>query len=400
MSDASADEQFHGIVRGAEAFVSEAEGREADVSRAGQYLGMAAYAFGDDAMALDMREDADLLGVPHVVADESIRGWSSQAALDDLTASVEEGTGSLAHELQAVAAVRADIDATHRPELLLALLNARQHTESPVEAAAAAAGLLAFSPELETSIEVLQRMVDSRDSLARGIALATLGRSPSGAASTPLPAQITDATSVTVHGTWALLDDDGWYTPDSDLHRHLRDEVKDNLYRDRGYFYWTGEYSEPARRQGGQDLTAWARSVSSADRLDLVYAHSHGGNVALNAAAAGQRINLLVLMHTPAILRSDEEWAAIHRNVGQVIVMRTRLDVVVTADVLASYARRGPRSLWKFNPAKMPHFSINPTAREVGTPLDLWSHGYFVRLDTWERHGLADRVLSRYRYVR
>lgn len=399
MSDATAEDEFGGILRGADAFAPGVDTREAEVSRAAQYVAMSGYAFGDDAMVLDMREDADLLGVPHVVADESVREWASQAALDDLTTAVEEGAGALAYGGPAVASVYEQIDATHRPELLLALLNARQHSESAVEAAAAAAGLLAFSPDLDASIHVLERLVDSRDSLARGIALATLGLAPGGTASAPLPAQIAEATSVTVHGTWALLDDSGWYTPDSALHRHLRERVKANLYRERGYFYWTGEYSEPARRDGGRDLAAWAASVSSADRLDLVYAHSHGGNVALNAAAAGQRINVLVLMHTPAILRSDDEWAAIRRNVGQVVVMRTRFDVVVTADVLASHARGGTRSLRKFNPAKLPHFVINPSIGEVDTANDLFSHNFFTRVDTWESRDLADKVLSRYRYL-
>jgi pimeloyl-ACP methyl ester carboxylesterase len=176
------------------------------------------------------------------------------------------------------------------------------------------------------------------------------------------------------------------------MHGHIRDHASPNLYDDPGYFFWSGVYSDDDREQAAQDLITWRSVVSpSNDELDIVFAHSHGGNVALSAAAAGQRMRMLVLMHTPAIARGDDEWARIRRSVKSVIVMRTRADLVVAADSLRSGEGRQ-----KFDVRKLPHF---PVVRSWKHPDAWFSHSFYVSRENWERFDLANIVATRHRWV-
>ncbi|WP_434317388.1 hypothetical protein [Leifsonia sp. P73] len=390
---------------GVEAFESELP--SALASRAAQYLGMATYAFGSPAAAAALQDEGDELAIPQLAAAgeevDSVR--YAQERLDESTdialadrglPGFDGGPGSS----ETASLLWQEVDGTRRPEVLVALLNLRQRAGG-VEGAAAAAALLGLSRgELRVSAELLSAAAGSSDELERGIALAALGPEPvPGPAPVPgpgptAPVPLGASVSTTIHGTWGLVaDDDGWYVPGSPMHDFLRDRVRDDLYDSRpDYFMWNGGYSDADRGQGAADLPVWTRRVSPQnDRLDTVFAHSHGGNVALSAAAAGQGIRLLVLLHTPAIERPDAEWAAIRAKVGGVVVMRTRLDLVVLADGTRHWTSR-----LKFDPQKLPHFPVMVHWRRREGYFD---HSYFVKRENWERYNLPDIVQSRRLYA-
>ncbi|GAA3014184.1 hypothetical protein [Microbacterium aurantiacum] len=307
-------------------------------------------------------------------------------------------------DLAAAAALYAEVTTTGDPTTLARLLAGRLRAAAPVETAAAAVALNAMMPDHPGAVAALARLVRSADPLARAIAETAAPAAPPApetAAPTaapappapPAPTRSRAAVSTTVHGTFAMLGDTGsrWYIPGAPLHDHLEARVGRNLYDGPGFFTWSGQYSDSARRAAGDALVAWTSAATDAGTLDVVYAHSHGGTVALNAASVGQRIRVLVLMHVPAVERMPGEWAAIRRAVDRVIVLRTRFDLVVLADTLASRLRP-PRSRTTFAQTDLPHELVDPTPSEVDAPIDLFSHDYFLRVPTWERERLADLV--------
>jgi pimeloyl-ACP methyl ester carboxylesterase len=112
------------------------------------------------------------------------------------------------------------------------------------------------------------------------------------------PAKTAAEASLLVHGTFSRLRSN-WWRPGGDFFEYLKTKVSPNLYDAPDHFRWSGRYTQGHREAGGQDLAAWTDAASIT--LDTVFAHSHGGNVALDAAARnGVRMRLLVLLSTPA----------------------------------------------------------------------------------------------------
>jgi hypothetical protein len=384
-------------VPGAAAFASTTP--SAIASRAAQYLGMSSYAFGDAGLARAIQDDADLLLVPHVqAATSNLEQWFEQDALDELTSVALRHHGNRAwdgsYDPDAAAALWQELDTTHQPTTLLALLNVAQRSEHELEATSASGSLGVITRGAAgESFDRESLWITSRDPLthAVGAALAGWSRPSDSAHETPTERAVAGPTSTPIHGTWGLVTDTGWHKPGSPLHSHLRSTVTANLYDEDTYYFWSGEYSSQARADGARDLVTWRDVVSATSWLDTVYAHSHGGNVALDALAAGQRIKMLVLLHTPAIHRSDEEWETIRRNVGGVIAMRTRMDLVVLGDSLRSAQNRV-----KFDPRKLPHFPVVGHWKHK----DAWlSHSHFISVDNWRDEDLSDIVRTRYALI-
>jgi hypothetical protein len=367
----------------------------AATSRAAQLLAMSLYSFGAPLHARDIQDDADILGVPTVSpADDSYQLWANQRGLDDLTYFAHQDHGSAPDrgweindtaDLNELHAFWREVDFVRQPTALLPLLNLSMRSSHEIERVAAAAGLYAFSTgQIELARSVIETALNSDDATVAGIARATLGP-PSD--STPESAEsafttIETEASLAIHGTWARLSADRWYAPEGALHNLLRTDVTNDLYAAPDYFRWTGGYTRRERDDGADDLVAWAKK-REIGRVNEVFAHSHGGNVALSAAAKGEAIRLLVLLHTPAIPRSDNEWAAISGNVGRVLVMRTRLDLVAMADGL----RTG--SSQHFDPVLLRH-------RQLMLPWQnraAWfSHGTFIDPATWRTLDLPREV--------
>jgi hypothetical protein len=187
--------------------------------------------------------------------------------------------------------------------------------------------------------------------------------------------------SIVVHGTFARIVPNAWYKPQADLPVRIRKECSPDLYDKANYFRWTGKYSARQRRRGAQRLIAWCRS-RGITKLETVYAHSHGGNVVLNAIQKGLRVNLLVLLHMPVLPRTPKNWKLIEERVGWVLDLRTPHDWVVRLDSLRNFSQNGfgDRLLCVSEPA--------------GAIVDgsAFSHSHFVKDQTWELYDLPNDV--------
>ncbi|WP_400993487.1 hypothetical protein [Agromyces sp. GXQ0307] len=387
-------------IRGVAAF--ESESPSAVASRSGQLLGMSLFAFGDDQQAADLQADAAELQVPQVHrADPALAEFADDAMLEHLVHDLlaehwPEFPGHLdlpeSERLSGAAALWSAVDRSHDPRVLTALLALSARSADDLEAVSGAAGLDRLAEgRLESAQVLLDRLADSPDAIAGAIARVMLNR-PSTALEPPVGGGSAESggpstVSVAVHGTWGMVGEDPWYRPGADLHTHIRREVSANLYDDRGYYIWTGGFSQRDRDDGARDLSLW-RELNGYAEFDEIYAHSHGGNVALSAAAGGERIRMLVLMHTPALRRPDDEWERIARNIRRVMVMRTRMDLVVLADGL----RNGSRQ--RFDPQQLPHFEL---ALHWAKGDGWFSHGLFVSEPKWQRYHIAELVESQRR---
>jgi hypothetical protein len=360
-------------IPGIEAFTSVSASGGA--SRAAQALGMAAIVSRPDASA-DLQDDADELGVPQLAAQpELLELYSQPGRLDDITELEIRHYGDSQAELWD--GVNRDRSVT----TLLALLNVMQNDVSDVAAVAATVSLGALVGTVAQGTAF--RGLTSHDELARGVAFAAFEPPPQSPRPAPDVLTRERQLSTTINGTWGLVDDSAWYQPGSAMHDRLRMPLTPNLYEKSDYFGWSGEYSDHARWDAARDLLTWRDARSQSQALDTVYAHSHGGTVALNAAVLGQKIRLLVLLHTPAVPRATHQWAAIRGNIRRVVAMRTRMDLVVLADILKSNSRQ------KFDAAHLPHSPVVRHWRER----DAWfSHGFYVNRANWERLNLLNIV--------
>ena len=405
----SAAEDRFSPVLGREAF--ETESPAATSSRAGQLLAMGTYAFGDAQQVLDVRDDAESLGAPFVAPTSDEHSlWRQQQNLDELTRlALQDHGASDPRDWTPGAPTRRDdelalwneIALTHAATALLALLNYSLGSVHELQRVAAASALTGHSGgELGRANAILIDALQSTDDHVAQVAAACLGvdreqmaLGDTGYDAPPVDRMAEDEArgevSTALNGTWAQVSADPWYAPGQPLHSHIQSTSTNNLFGGDTYFTWSGEYSQEARDLGALKLTTW-RSIHSFTLFDTVFAHSHGGNVALTAAANGELIRLLVLMHTPALPRLDDQWAAIRSRVARVMVLRTRLDHVVLADGF----RNGSKQ--RFDQSKLPHepFVLHWAKK------DAWfSHSFFTELDTWKKYKIASAVIREHAYV-
>jgi hypothetical protein len=180
-------------------------------------------------------------------------------------------------------------------------------------------------------------------------------------------------TSVMLHGTWARWNrgsDPMWWQPGGVFNKYActTARVSPDLYQGPDYPQWSGGHRRRAHRQGAQDLYRWCHGHGGISRLRDVYAHSHGGTVALRAANEGLQITLLILLSVPR-LHSDVMWA----NLGRTISLRSRLDWVLILDG-APFRHPDP-------------------VRELGLP-SWFSHSATHDPDTWKRWNLPDAIAN------
>ncbi|NUK71107.1 HEAT repeat domain-containing protein [Streptomyces lunaelactis] len=150
----------------------------------------------------------------------------------------------------------------------------------------------------------------------------------------PLPEYETlPHTSTIVHGTWAQRG--AWWYPGSEFFEFLKTNVSSDLFHNIDKLYsWEGRWKRGSRTKASRELLTWARG-NEIDYLDTVFAHSHGVNVALTAALLPDdalETKLLVAMHPARVRRSEQEWNLIFKNIGGVLAVRSRFDLVVLMD--------------------------------------------------------------------
>lgn len=195
--------------------------------------------------------------------------------------------------------------------------------------------------------------------------------------------------SILMNGTFSgLASPADWFWPTSGTANHIRGATPSDLYEDETSFYrWGGSFSGPGRRAAAEQLDAWTKR-RELDGLHMVFAHSHGGNVAFDYLQRGGAIELLVLLHTPIINRASSAWRAIAGNVGRVLVLSTKLDYVV----------------WLDRAASLPTFRL-PLVRSLESVLggkavtlsravnEAWlSHTHYTKEETWRRNNIAANV--------
>lgn len=143
-------------------------------------------------------------------------------------------------------------------------------------------------------------------------------------------------TAVLVHGTVFQRHgqplDEWWRPPSGDLHQYLKGGSRPNLYSGADHYRWSGGWSDYAREEAAEKLINWmdARGMQSPD----VFAHSHGGNVAMLANQA-RAFGTLVLMSCPV------HWTRHPINCAKALSIRIRWDLVIMAD---GGGQRFPRS--------------------------------------------------------
>ena len=169
---------------------------------------------------------------------------------------------------------------------------------------AAASSYIWSTSEPMTPLRTLARAIDSEDDLVRAIAETTLARLSSRIsppADTPDPIDAVPApaggasTSIIVHGTFAR--NNSWWQPLGDFFEYIDGLPRWSVYSNPDFFSWSGGYSDLARSVGGTDLFNWwnARNLN----LESLFAHSHGGSVAMLATQGGLKTDKLILLSCP-----------------------------------------------------------------------------------------------------
>ena len=198
----------------------------------------------------------------------------------------------------------------------------------------------------------------------------------------------TPIVSIGIHGTFTYFSP-GPLTPPHSFYQFLRRDIAGDLFNNSDeYFRWGSRYTLSSQLEGAQRLSDWANTYGGSGTLNVVFAHSHGGNVALTAAAEGLRISRLILLSTPANQRSTEEWNTIRGNVGRIASYRTHLDRVILVDQLAS------RWSWqRANRAVSDGLNFPPESG-VFQPLPIgWlKHSNWLREDVWRHRGIDAAV--------
>ena len=379
--------------------------RPASLSRAAQLGYLAVFASGSESQRESARADAADLGVPRLINEGRVDGVGEET-LSQLARSLAQdhaADGGWIAGVQPMAPtgiglLRAELDSAPLAEGVAGFAWINLDNEVDVEramAGAAVVGLAASSALLRAGApvellaprahSVLQGCLKSRDRLAAEIAAVALGAAtPSleGPVAAVQEGASQDPISIAVHGTWSRLVEDRWYAPEGKLNRHIREESRvKELYAEEDYFRWSGAYHLAEREAASAELIAWQRARTRPIRV--AFAHSHGGNVVMGAASEGLQVQLLVLMHTPVLARSEEAWSQVRQNVGRTLVMRTRADLVVLADGLRNGSTARP------NQALLPFREL---VAHWANRSAWFSHSFFTQTSVWHRYRVAREV--------
>lgn len=205
-------------------------------------------------------------------------------------------------------------------------------------------------------------------------------------------------TSVIVPGTWSRFKRPSWWRPGERLFAYLQKEPGDvepsdgtfppignDLYAHDNHYRWHTGFTFHDRASGAHALAKWA-----ADRhcptVSKVFAHSHGGNVALLAAASHKlRIDMLVMIATPPHKRTEREWEANSDHVGHIVSMRPFFDLVVLLD-----------RLWS-GISDIDVTGEFPRERVSNLPVPVWfGHSVLTQPEVWTQYRLAHELAAEY----
>lgn len=204
-------------------------------------------------------------------------------------------------------------------------------------------------------------------------------------------------TSIVVPGTWTRFTRPSWWRPGEPLFSYLQNEpgssepsdgtfdpIGNDLYAKDNYFRWPTGLTLSDRAAGAHQLADWAVRHRCTNGFSKVFAHSHGGNVALLAAARHKiGIDLLVMIATPPHDRTSLEWATISQNVKRIVSLRPRFDLVVLLDRAWSAVR---------DIAVTRDF---PSDRVCSLQVPVWyGHSVLTQPEVWTKYRLASELSS------
>jgi hypothetical protein len=129
--------------------------------------------------------------------------------------------------------------------------------------------------------------------------------------------------SLMIHGTFAFTEK--WWFPGGDFHEYVKSNLCSNLYGLEDAFWWSGRYKAKDRRVAAERLVGWLGAKGD-PQVDVIFAHSYGGAVALQATTLGLHMKTAVLLSTP-VDDYEIEW----RNIDRAVSLRIHCDLVVLA---------------------------------------------------------------------
>lgn len=122
-----------------------------------------------------------------------------------------------------------------------------------------------------------------------------------------MAAQVGGVVITLIHGTWARRAE--WTMPGSALSKHLRTTVPE--LRELANFEWSGSVLQRQRVDAACDFLRWHEDVRRRHPVaqHFVIAHSHGGNVALEAAMRDEQLRAalggIICLSTPFLQYSE-----------------------------------------------------------------------------------------------
>jgi len=146
----------------------------------------------------------------------------------------------------------------------------------------------------------------------------------------PLMRHVGRVDSCIVHGTlfsWAGQAEEEWWAPgDGDFHEYLKRGPRPGVYSGNDFFDWSGGWRDKARHKAATELVTWLqqRALGGVD----MFAHSHGGNVAM-LASHQVKLGKLILMSCPV---HWTQYQPNFTNVASVVSIRIKWDFVILAD--------------------------------------------------------------------
>ncbi len=274
------------------------------------------------------------------------------------------------------------LDSSADPATAIELLRHELDSKVQVVRVSAAASLLALGVETQVADARLREIARFSSPTARALASLCLDlpAPPLARASDHATTQVSIGIAGTF-GRWRASQ----LTPGGALFELLKQNLSPDLYSDRASHYrWTGAFTEAARQSAATDLIRWLSTSASGATLNDVYAHSHGGNVALNALVDGATIDFLCLIDTPALRRPNAEWSLINSRARRAVSLRSRLDLVILLDGLLG---GGPGSRGSDGLTFSPQFNCR-----VLSPPVWFSHTAMLMPRVWAKFNLVEEI--------
>jgi hypothetical protein len=172
---------------------------------------------------------------------------------------------------------------------------------------------------------------------------------------------------ILIHGTcpWGRPN---WSVPGTGpLFTYIKNRMRPDVYGAPDYYRWGGGHTYYAREEAARDLSSWVTS-RELKGIDAV-AHSHGGNVALEATQLGCAFGELLLLSCPFL--RGKKYRLKRAAAERARSIRAKCDLVLLAC-----------RVWQLFPRGI-------GIAESILPIWFYGHGATVNPDTWSKHGIT-----------